>query len=165
MSTAPVVLEVKIGPGVMQLDRMREMHHRSGTPTSVDYRVKRWETQAMSRLFRSKIDKDEHGLTVENMVKMNPTLLSEVIAESVWRAVGWIHDERPNVGKNTLRHEKRWRSTKWWQSTKGGNTSGAGTTVDVSGTKWPLNRLVMRTGPAKKRNAHLRTRKDSSPLR
>ena len=41
-----------------------------------------------------------------------------MIAESVWRATGWVSDERPNAVIDTLRQVSRWRSTKWWQPTK-----------------------------------------------
>ena len=44
--------------------------------------------------------------------------VSEVIAECVWRAVGWVCDERANAVISTSKQVFRWRSTKWWQSTK-----------------------------------------------
>ena len=49
---------------------------------------------------------------------MELLFLSEVIAESLWRAMGWVCDERPNAVMNTLKHVFKWRSTQWWQSTK-----------------------------------------------
>ena len=49
-------------------------------------------------------------------IKMKFQFLSEVIAESMWRAVGWVCDERPNAVINTLKQVFRWRSTTWWQS-------------------------------------------------
>ena len=65
---------------------------------------------------------------------MDILFLSEVIAESMLRAMGWVCDERPNSVIRTLKEVFRWRSTEWWQSTQAfgmkkdpGNTHGAGT--------------------------------------
>ena len=52
------------------------------------------------------------------MGKHGVTLLSEVIAEAMWRGEGCDCDERPNAVINTLKQVLRWRSTKWWQSTQ-----------------------------------------------
>ena len=50
---------------------------------------------------------------------MKLRFLSEMIAEIMWRAVGWACDPKPNAVINTLKHAFKWRSTKWWwQSTK-----------------------------------------------
>ena len=40
------------------------------------------------------------------------TLSVEVIAESLWRPVGWVFDERPYVVVDTLKQVFGWRSTK-----------------------------------------------------
>ena len=47
--------------------------------------------------------------------------LSEVIAESMWRAMGWILDESPNTVINSLKKVFRWRSTKWSPSSSNEN--------------------------------------------
>ena len=97
-----------------------------------------------------------HGLTIyytrtcriarKILVNLGSPFLSEVIAESVWRAMGWVCDQRPHAIINALKHVFKWRSTKWWQTTetiemtkihtitRGGNTS-ADITADVSGTR------------------------------
>ena len=49
-------------------------------------------------------------------IQMGLLCLYEVIAGSMWRAMGWVCDERPNAVINTLRNVHRWRSTSWWQS-------------------------------------------------
>ena len=82
-------------------------------------RIKRWETKAMRRVFRFK--KRANYCTraarvarkVRTMMKL--PFLSEVIAESKWRAMGWVCDEGPNAVVNTLKQVFRWRSTQWWQ--------------------------------------------------
>ena len=86
--------------------------------------------------------------------------------------MGFVFDERQNTVIDTLKQVFSWRSTKWWQSAKAveikkkrltthsGNVSGAGTTAGVSGTRWPLNGPVMKTGSVKERNdRHLKTKK------
>ena len=50
--------------------------------------------------------------------KMNLPFLSEVIAESLWRAMGWVCDERPDAVINTSKQVFKWRSTKLRQSTE-----------------------------------------------
>ena len=49
---------------------------------------------------------------------MKRLFLSEVIAESMWRASGWVCDEGLHAVVNTLKDVFKWRSTKWWRSTK-----------------------------------------------
>ena len=44
-----------------------------------------------------------------------PTL-SEVIAEIMWRAMGWVCNTRPNAVLVSLVHAFEWRSTTWWQN-------------------------------------------------
>ena len=81
----------------------------------------------MSRLFRFKKEEDgtwaKYCTSAARIVRiiwfnMELPFLSEVIAESMWRAMGWVCDERPNAVINTLKQVFRWRSTKWWQSTQ-----------------------------------------------
>ena len=88
-------------------------------------KIKGWETKTMSRLFRIKRHKEEtwvgyHTRTC-NMarkvwIQMGWPFLYEVIAESMWRTVGWAYDERSNAVINTLKKVYRWRSTRWWHS-------------------------------------------------
>ena len=51
-------------------------------------------------------------------VNIESPFLSKVIAESMWRAMGWVCDERPTAVINALKQVSRWRSTKWWLSTQ-----------------------------------------------
>ena len=44
--------------------------------------------------------------------------LYKMIAESMWRAMGWVCGDRHSAVVDTLNHVFRWRSTKWWQSTQ-----------------------------------------------
>ena len=105
---------------------------------------------------------------------MKLPFLSEVIAESMWRAMGCVCDGRPNAEINNLKQVFRWRSTKWLQSTEAVETKNdpynhtswkhmwAGTTVGVSGTSGLLNGPEMKNGLDARQ---LKTRKDSSLLR
>ena len=47
---------------------------------------------------------------------MKLPFLSEMIAESMWRAMGLACDPKPNAVISTLQHAFEWRSTKWWQT-------------------------------------------------
>ena len=64
------------------------------------------------------IAQDFPGLPGKTWVDMELHFLSDMIAESMWRAMGWVFDERPNAVINTLKQVFRWRSAKWWQSTQ-----------------------------------------------
>ena len=84
-------------------------------------------TESMLRLFRFERQKEEtlvdyHARACntarKTWVQMGVPSLYEVIAGSMWRAVGWVCDERPNAVINTLKRVCRWRSTRWWQSTQ-----------------------------------------------
>ena len=55
--------------------------------------------------------------------KMGLPFLYEVIAESLWRTMGWVYDDRSNA-VDTLKLVFRWRNTKWWQSTQEGTDFG-----------------------------------------
>ena len=94
----------------------------SGLKKTFD-RIKEWEPKAMSRLYRFKEDKDEkwsdyHTKTQKKGEKILVPLLSEVIAESMWRAMGWVCYERPNAVINTLKQVFGWRNTKRCHSTQ-----------------------------------------------
>ena len=55
-----------------------------------------------------------------------------MIAENMWRAVGWTCDSKPNAVLTTLKYICAWRSTAWWQNTKARNI-----TVDSNNhTRW-----------------------------
>ena len=100
--------------------------NRSGSQFILDG-TKGWDTKAMRRLFHFKQDEDEtwadHYTGTARVArkiwtKLNQPFLSEVIAESMWRAMGWVCDQRPNAVINTLKHVLRWRSKKCWQTTR-----------------------------------------------
>ena len=115
-------------------------------------RIKRWETKAVRRVFRFEKEDETWAnycarIARKIWTKMKLPFLSEVIAESMRRAMGCVCDERPNAVINTLKQVFRWRSTKRRQSTKavemekttltttqGGNTCGSGIIVGASGT-------------------------------
>ena len=44
--------------------------------------------------------------------------LSEAIAGSMWRAMGWICDQRPNAVLQSLKQFFAWRSMVWWKIRK-----------------------------------------------
>ena len=63
---------------------------------------------------------------------MKLPILSEMIAESMWRAMGWTCDSRQNAVLTTLKHVCAWWSTTGWQNAKAKNI-----TVDTSNhTRW-----------------------------
>ena len=85
-------------------------------------RIKVWETKTELRLFRFKRQEEETwvdynartcGTARKIWIRMGLPFLHEVIAGSMWRAMGWVCDERPNAVINTLRNVYRWRSTSW----------------------------------------------------
>ena len=39
-------------------------------------------------------------------------------AESMWRAMGWVCDEKSNAAIKSLKKVYKWRSTRWWHSYK-----------------------------------------------
>ena len=49
-------------------------------------------------------------------IKMGLPFLYERIAESMWRAMGWVCDEKSNAVINSLKKVYRWRSTRWGHS-------------------------------------------------
>ena len=113
----------------------------------------------MRRVFRFKKEEDE---TWANYCTRTARVAKK-IAESMWRAMGWVYNEKPNAVIHTLKQVFRSRSTKWWQSTKAVQMKKdpynhtrwkhmwAGTTAGVSGTKWLLNGLEMKTGLVKEK--------------
>ena len=111
MSTASSALEVKIGSGARKL-----------STESKDGKQKRRVVFSVSR--RKKMRRGQNnaqeqpGVARKICVKWSYSFLSEVIAESMWRAMVWACDERPYVVINTLKQVLRLRSTKWWQSTQ-----------------------------------------------
>ena len=42
--------------------------------------------------------------------------LCEMIAESMWRAVGWVCEQRPHAVIDSLKQVFRWRSSRWWHA-------------------------------------------------
>ena len=69
-------------------------------------RIKRWETKIMMRLFRFRRGKDETLVDYHTRcckaarkiwIQMGLLLLYDLIAESMWRAMGWVCDQRPNA--------------------------------------------------------------------
>ena len=92
------------------------------------------------------LHKSSHGCR-KIWVKMNLPFLSDVIAASTWRAMGWACDERPNAVVNPLKQvsTEAVEMKKDPFNTRDGNISGGGTTVGASGTSWLLNGPVMRS--------------------
>ena len=96
-------------------------------------------------------------------IQMELPFLYEIIAESMWRAMEWVCDQRPNAVVASLKQVFRWRSSQWWHSTHaegmrddpmnhtGGNTNGSGMTDEMSGTKLPRTGLVKKIGSAAKK--------------
>ena len=89
-------------------------------------KIKRWETKVMMRLFRFKRVKDETWVEFHTRcckdarriwTQMGLTFLYEIIAESLWRAMGWVCDQRPNAVVGSLKQVFRWRSSQWWHTT------------------------------------------------
>ena len=74
-------------------------------------RVKGWETQLMRRVFRFKEENEmraDYYTRTERVArkiwtKMKLPFLSEVIADSLWGAMGWVCDQWPNAVINTLK--------------------------------------------------------------
>ena len=76
-------------------------------------RIEGWETKAMRRVLRfKKIRKMRRGqimaqgrarIVRQCWTKMKRPCLSEVMAESMWRAMGWVCDQRPNAVINLLK--------------------------------------------------------------
>ena len=76
-------------------------------------RIKGWETKVTRRSFRFKKKEDEalKGYCQKTAraagtiwTKKKLSFLSEVIAESMWRAMGWPCDPKPNAVVTTLKH-------------------------------------------------------------
>ena len=97
----------------------------SWTTQTMD-RIKRWETKLMMRLFRSKRGTDETWVeydtrcrqaAIKIWIQMGLALLFEIIAESMWRALGWVCDLRHNAVIVSLKQVFRWRSSQWWHAT------------------------------------------------
>ena len=88
-------------------------------------RIKRWQTKMMMRLFRSKRGKDETWVeyhprcckaTRKIWIQMGLPFRFETIAESMWRAMGWVCDQRPNAVTDFLKQANNWRSSQWWHA-------------------------------------------------
>ena len=85
-------------------------------------KIKGWETKTMLRLFRFKRHEDEtwvlcHNgpceMARKNMTQMGLLFQHEIIAESVWRAMGWACNEKSNTVINSIKKVYEWRSTGW----------------------------------------------------
>ena len=96
-------------------------------------RIKGWETKAMRRLFRFErkedetlrmMDKDGDGGKNELEKDEAPFFFSEMLVESVWRAMGWTCHTRTHAVLTTLKYSVAWRSTAWWQNTKSNEYEG-----------------------------------------
>ena len=81
----------------------------------------RWETKMMMRLFRFGRRKEETRSCKEarkTWIQMGLPFLYETIAESMWRATGWVCDQRPETVTDSLKQAFRWRSSRWWYTTQ-----------------------------------------------
>ena len=81
-------------------------------PKKTFERIKEWETKTMLRLFRFKKQKEKTWVdyyartrrTARKIwVQIRLPFLYELIAESMWRAMGWVCDERSNAVNDTLK--------------------------------------------------------------
>ena len=101
----------------------------------------------MRRLFRFKRRGDEawvgdctRTILVRAVWKKRKLrFLSEVIAESAWRTLGWVCDKRSHAVLESMQRIFDWRSICWWKCesptiTQDGSTHRNGTIVNVSGT-------------------------------
>ena len=79
----------------------------------------------MIRLFRFKRVKDETGVEYHTScckaarkiwIQMALPFLYGMIAESMWRGVGWVCDQRPNAVIDSLKQVSRWRGSRWWHT-------------------------------------------------
>ena len=138
--------------------------NRSWTVLTLD-KINGWETKTVLRLFHFNRHKEEtwvdcHTRTC-NMarkiwIQMGLPFLYEVIAENMWRAMGWACDERSTAVIDSPNRVYRWRCTRWWRSLKTemlerflkiiqyGSTSGDDTNVETCGIK------SLRTGQVRK---------------
>ena len=89
--------------------------------------TKRWETEILMRLFRFRRGKDETWVGYRTRcckaarkiwIQMGLSFLYDIIAESMWRAMGWVCAQRPNAVVASLKQVFRWRSTQWWHTTQ-----------------------------------------------
>ena len=88
-------------------------------------RIKRWETKIMMRLFRFKRGKDETWVGYRTRcckaarkiwIQMGLSVLYDIIAESMWRDMGWVCYQRPDTVVASLQQVFRWRSSQWWHT-------------------------------------------------
>ena len=81
----------------------------------------------------------ENGKTGKHHLGRNKDSHSppEVIAESMWRTLGWVCARPTNAVMQTLQHISTWRSTCWWPPQK---------TYRIETHSGRLNRLGTRTG-------------------
>ena len=90
-------------------------------------RIKRWETEIMMRLFRFRRGKDETWVGYRTRcckaarkiwIQMGLSFLYDIIAESMWRDMGWVCYQRPDTVVASLQQVFRWRSSQWWHTTQ-----------------------------------------------
>ena len=120
----------------------------SGSRATMD-RIRKWETKAMRRVFRFK--KEEYETWANYCTRA--ARVAKKIAEGMWRAMGWVCNEKAKRGDSHLETGVQMEKHKMVAVHKGslnekrrGNTCGRGTTAGVSGTEWLLNGLEMKTG-------------------
>ena len=84
----------------------------------------------------------------------------ELIAESIWRAMGWVSDGLENTALTTLEHVYAWRSTTRWKHTSSEDEGGtlqphkvetyvACAIGGMCGTRSPLDGQVQKSGVEK----------------
>ena len=83
--------------------------------------------------------------------KMRLPLLPEMIADNMWRAMGWTRDTRPHAVLRALQYAFAWKSTAP-TTTRDGSTNGVGTLEDVSGTRVCQNERVTKNGATKEKS-------------
>ena len=88
-------------------------------------KIKRWEAKIMMRLFRFK--KNDETWVAWNTrccrtarktwVHQGLPFLNGLIAENLWRAMGWTSGEGTNPVFLSLKKVLKWRSPTWWYNT------------------------------------------------
>ena len=105
-------------------------------------RIKRWETKMMVSLFRCQRGTDETWVEFHTRcckaarkiwIQMGLPFLYELIAENMWRAMGWVCDQRLDAVVASLKQVFRWRSSQWWHTTQTEGMRDGGT---IEGNVW-----------------------------
>ena len=88
-------------------------------------KVRGWEPKMMRQLFWfTRKSEETIAQYCTRTARMARTILEKtkllclhaIVAQTMWRAMGWVCGQRPNAVLETLRHVfLRWRGTCWWK--------------------------------------------------